>query len=293
MEYVVVVPALQPSEHLTNCINTMLQHGYDQDVYVVSHDVRCAYVTTLGDKVRFVDTKSNVPEPRDINVYKASLAFDKRYDVMILSHSDTLFNENWFTLLKELWDEVDTDKVWAITVPHPLEPKRGSRNFTFGDDPYNGDYCQRFEQCATFLYEIYERTVNKYGSDTSFSVEYLMFNEAIVAHKWAMMGNNGCLTTHVGGADSTVYDMGPSFGHTYATYRENMGYNLDHFIGMWFGNVMIRHADEIIEAVSDGDYDRVDYIFGEAIGLLNACDCSSCNIRCRTRDNPRISHSTY
>ncbi len=293
IKYVAVVPALQPSEHLNNCIYTMLQHGYDQDVYVVSHDVRCAYVTKFGANVKFVDSKSSIPETRDMNLYKAFMTFDKKYDIIILSHSDTSFINNWFVLLKELWDKVDTNKIWSITVPHPLEPKRGNKNLTLGWDPYNGDYCQRFEQCASFLYDLYEHTVTKYGFDTYFSVEYLLFNEAILARKWSMMGNNGCFTWHRGGKDSSVYDMGANFSKTYATYHMNTGYNLDHFIGIWFGRILIKHADEIIDAINDGDYNRIEYIFNEALTLLNACDCNGCGIRCRTRDKPRAVHSTY
>ncbi len=302
MKCAVIVPALRPSEHLSLCLAALLKNcGNDQDIYVVSQDTRCSNVTDLGANVRFVDAQSNIPLPTDALVYKAFLAFDKKYEVLVFQHSDTIVREFWWEKLKELWNEVDRKKIWGIVIP-TIQPMMSTDKLSLSWDSNNGDYCNRWTVCNSFLPDIYERTIKKYGSNTYFSVEYLLAHEAILEHKWAMVANNGSFADHlISGLDTNFFNIGEYLNKTYVAFFNSLGYNLEHFMGIWFGTVLINHAHEIIENVNAGTFDKIDYIFDEALIMLNNTDCEHCNtslkdgrvLRCNARGRARGIHATY
>jgi len=281
---------LRPSYYLDLCIEALLgKGGYTQDIYVVSHNAEVDKIKKFGGAVKFVYSPSTKPLPTDVYMNNAYMAFEKPYDVMMFLHSDGIVREGWWKPLEELWNEVDTTKIWSIASP-TTQPVRGDKKLTIAWDGYNGDYCSRFTTGTSFLCDHYKHTVDKYGINTFYSLEYIMQYEAILAHKWAMMSNNGSFVDHlISGLDSNIMDMNAYMQGTHRFFINTLGYSIGHFMGIWFGRVLITHADEIIENVISGKFDKIDYIFNEALELLNNNSCVGCDIRCTVRNNHRYS----
>lgn len=270
---------------LTNCVSSILQGGYDGDIYVVSH-IDCSSIRNLDTNIKFVHTGSKVADPTDTMIYRAFQVFDKKYDLMVYSHNDTVYHDGWWSSLKEVWEAVDTSKVGIITVPATYDSGKITVNsqhqkLGLGIDLYNPNYTARFSPCSSFTTSLYADTIDKFGWNTYFSMELFIYYEAIVQHKWGFMLNNNTYVDHIGNGDMGLSkNFGTYFGKTYSVWFEKLGYNLEHFIAVWFGCVLKFHGKEIIDAINTKDYDRVDYIFDGAMKSINNTNCSGCYIRC-------------
>jgi hypothetical protein len=290
MQCALVIPTLQPGTLITNCITSAISGGYDGDIYVVSNDIKCNYVITLGSSIRFVNTNTSIAESTDMSIFKGFKAFDKSYDLMIYSHNDVIYHNLWWERLKEVWGTVNTNKVWSITVPATYEKivfKPGQK-LAFSFDIYNPLYRNRFSPCTSFLYSFYSSYADKYGGNTYFSGELLMYYEAILQHKWGLVANNGCFVDHFGNGDVGLSKrFGEYFAMTYKVWKDRFGYNLEHFIASWFGNVLINHTTEILDAVNNNNYDKIDYIFDDGLKAIANRDCKLCgNHGCRAYGHP-------
>lgn len=290
MQCAVIVPTLQPSDVLNNCITSMLKGGYDEDIYVVSHDERIRGITTLGDKIRFVKADTDILAT-DTLIHKGFLSFDKKYDLIIYAHNDVVFHDMWWSKLKELWSSVPTDKIWSISVPmigERILVNNPQQKLGLGFDIYNIGFHGRFSPCTSFLYSSYADVVNKYGGDTYFSMELLLFYESILQHKWGMLANNGCFIEHKGSVDTRVDEgrFNKYLTLTYHVWFAKFGYNLEHFISIWFNGVLKKHTNEIIDGINSGNYDSLDYIFNEGVSMLGNTNCKKCDLgkTCRCFD---------
>ena len=106
------------------------------------------------------------------------------------------------------------------------------------------------------------------------------------------MANNGCYIDHKGNGDvglSKYY--GDYFTKTYEVWFNRFGYNLEHFIAVWFGCVLKVHANEILNAVNSNNYDSVDYIFEGALRSINNINCTGCGIQdCHARGKVKTAY---
>ncbi len=291
MKCAAIVPSLQYSEAIINCVTSMLEGGYDEDIYVVSPDTQNNAITSLGDKVRFVYTNTKELEAVDTLIYKGFLSFDKEYDLIVYPHSDVVFHAEWWKLLNELWDSVDKTKVWSISVPvfnQFIVTTNTDQKLGFGLDPYNPGYYSRFSPCNSFLCSSYADMVNKYGGTTHFLVDLLLFYEAMLQHKWGLLANNGCFITHSPGQDTKFFnettpgEFANRVANAYRFWHGRFGYNLEHFVTTWCDSIVGRYINEIVDGVNSGNFDTIDHIFDEAITLLGNTDCNKCGLKkCR------------
>ncbi len=291
MKYAIIIPSLQYGDTIKNCITSLLESGYDEDIYVVSPDMENSAITALGDKVRFVDTVAMVPEAPDTTLYRGFLALEKKYDILIYSHSDMLFNAGWWQPLKELWDSVDKTRVWNINVPqvmtHVLVTKPNQK-LGLAWSEFNPGCHSRLAPVSSFLCDFYAEVTSKYGGETShFNMEHFLYYEAILQHKWQFMANIGGNVVHVSPNIETAIMEATYPGlhaiylcKAYESWFRHFGYNLEHFIVTWFGNVMTRHTNEIIDCANDNNYEALDYIFDEGIRMLKLTDCDTCSFKC-------------
>ncbi len=295
MKSAAVIPSLKAGDVVNTCIKSMIDGGYDGDIYVVSQDEKNIRVTDLGDNVRFVHTRVNNFESVDTLIYKGFLAFDKKYDVMIYSHSDVTFLSGWWQPVKDLWDSVDRTRVWNINVPMSNEcivVTDPQQKLGLGFDKWNPGCHGRISPVSSFLCDFYAAGVNKYGGDTSyFAMEHFLYYEAIVQHKWQLMANIGSGFVHDSPkSDTSIMEKEqPGLFHSlvgkaYESWFGYFGYNLEHFITTWFGNVMTRHTTEIVTCVNAGNYEALDYIFNEGIEMLKLSDCDTCSFKCPAMD---------
>lgn len=297
MQCAMIIPTLQAGSLLDTCVLSVLNSGYDGDVYVVSHSNRCSSVEKLGGNVVFVNTDTLEAEPTDTLIHKGFLSFNKKYDLMIYSHNDTVYYAGWWSKLQELWQSVDTRKVGSISIPasydiNHIVVTEPNQKLGFGFDIYNPKYRARFSPCTSFLSSLYEDTITKYGWNTYFSMELFLLYEAIIQHKWSMMANNGCYVDHKGNGDVGLSKyFGNYFAKTYEVWFNHFGYNLEHFIAVWFGCVLNVHSDEILNSINSNNYDSIDYIFDGALKSINNTDCSGCGIEgCHARGKVRTAY---
>lgn len=284
-----IIPTLQNGVMLENCVSSILKNGFDGDIYVVSH-VDCISIRKFDSNIKFVYTGSKVADPTDTMIYKAYQVFDKKYDLMIYSHNDTVYHEGWWSNLKNAWESVDTNKVGIITVPASYDKTRitvtnPQQRLGLGIDIYNPKFTARFSPCSSFTTQLYTDTITKFGWDTYFGMELFISYEAIVQHKWGMMLNDTAYVDHIGNGDMGLSkNFGTYFARTYTTWFNKFGHNLEHFIAVWFGCVLTVHGPEIIDAVNNKEYDKVDYIFEGALKSIHNTDCVHCGLLCTVKN---------
>ncbi len=287
MKCAAIIPSLRAGDVVNNCVTSMIAGGYDDDIYVVSQDPLNSAVTALGDKVRYVNTGTSEYEATDALLYKAFKALEKEYDILVYAHSDMTFHAEWWIKLKEAWDSVNMDKVWSISVPKPgqqITVTDPQQKLGLGFDVNEPAYRERLSPCTSYLYSSYADMVNKFGGETYFISDLLLFHESILKRKWALLANNGSTATHTPGSDTGFRETqqpgrfwaGLTLG--YSAWFNLIGYNLGHFITTWNGCVLVNHATEIIDGVNSGNYDALDYIFDEAVTRLAERDCNKCGL---------------
>lgn len=273
----------------------MLAGGYNEDIYVVSPDSRCEAITELSPKIRFVSTGVPEPEPSDTLTYKGFKAFDKPYDLMIYSHSDVSYHPHWWERLKEVWECADKEKVWLIGVPEAYEMvfvTKPQQKLGLGIDVYNLNYRARFSPCTSMQVPFYASTVEKYGGNTYFNIELYLFYEALLQKKWGLLANNGCWINHARGKGDSLVVRGfqGKVDTSYDEWFNRMGYNLEHFISIWFGLIMKKHTFEIVDTLNEGIPEInliIDYIFEDGLKALKNFDCENCEIQMR-RDGLKL-----
>jgi hypothetical protein len=272
---------------LNNCVSSALKGGYDGDIYVVSHIPTCSSICELGTNVKFVHTGVKTAEPTDTLIYKGYKAFDKKYDLMIYSHNDTVYHDKWWEKLQEAWNAVNPDKVGIITVPanyDVVNVNNPSHKLGFSHDIYNPEFSGRFSPCSSFVPSLYADTIESFGWNTYFAMELFISYEAIVKHKWSAMANTGCIVDHIGNGDMGLSkDFGVYFAKTYRVWFDKLGYNLEHFIAVWFGCVLQVHKKEILEAINSGDYESVEHIFDASMKSIKNTNCNACGLICRIK----------
>ena len=289
MKSAAIIPTLQSSDVIINCITSMIAGGYDGDIYVVSRDPSCIGLVELSDKVRYVSSNNPELESSDSLIHKGFLAFDKEYDLIVFAHNDVTFQSGWWQPLNELWDSVDKTRVWSINVPQVTDKiavSNPEQKLGLGYDPFNPVGIGRYTPCTTFLYDFYAEVVAKYNGDTCVCLEQCLNYESIVQHKWQFLANTGSYITHHGGIDSRLMDsLEPNKFYDfiirgYKYWHETFGTNVEHFITVWFGIVMMNHVYEIIDCANDNNYEALDYICDEGLALFNNHDCKSCSLKC-------------
>ncbi len=327
MRCAIVIPTFGHSEMVVACINSYLDSGkFDGDVYVVSQDPGCHVLTNLGENVKFVDTGTVEMDSPDMSFYKGFLAFDKEYDIMICAHSDSNVNyglngpgsgEDWWAKMQESWNIVNKDRVCSIIIPMfagEAGEKRGEdlicpvspeHQFGLGSDLHNYPIQRAKSSPAhSYLVSFYTEAIAKYGGDTGIARLHLIHYEGIKKHMWTLVANNKNWTGHQNPpyehADSWfAKNLDKAFGDGYTAFHKHHGVSIDHYDMSWFGLTLNLHNEEILNAIHDGDYDRIDYIFDEGIDAIQNPDCVKClglvptTKHCRALGRPTHAHTTY
>jgi hypothetical protein len=284
MNTALIIPVVAPTETYKECIRTLLDSSYDQDIYVVSHNKEC----NISDRINFV--KIDNISPTDTLIYKGFKAFTREYDIIAYAHSDVVFYREWYDYLVKSWDSVDKSRIWGISIPWGnIITNNSAQKFGFGMDIYNSGYFSRLSPCNSFLYKAYKDTVEKYGGDTYYNLELLMSYETMLNHMWSVWANVRPIS-HKCNTDTPLLG-GDHFSRylreDYDQFFKLMGYNVEHFITVWWGYILKSNYVKVIDCINNNDFNSIDYLIDEGLSLLNTQECNTCKCRCRSYPNKR------
>ena len=71
-------------------------------------------------------------------------------------------------------------------------------------------------------------------------------------------------------------------------FAKKYGWDVDHFFWTWYSETCIMYHDEIVEAVNEGRFEAIDFVFDDLLErlkrkTLSSCELTSCHSRAACR----------
>jgi len=147
--------------------------------------------------------------------------------------------------------------------------------------------------CTSLSYKDYMRSLERYGCETYYAMEIFMLRDAIYSRKWNLF-SNATPVIHTVSYDTTRYgDFGKTIPLAYKSWFDVFHYNLEHLIVIWSDILHNIHRDEIITHVNKLEFDNIDYIFDNAIKLVDELTCDACSAYCHVRNKLHMAWPDY
>jgi hypothetical protein len=293
MKHLIAVPVAGNFTQFRDCLKSLVESDYDHDL-VVLEDGIFPQDTTEGVCEELGVSRVKFHKPAfvsDMFDYLSTLCDD--YDVVTISHSDTLYPPVWFGTLYKAWEDlIGYDKVMCINM-NVVEVSGGHRwtngvsRFELGWDRYNDMWKgmrQTGRSSPVISYSSYHFKRWDHAKVEYTALQELNYLLYMIDHRiWGMYLNTP-LIKHYGGLDSRFnpaigVPLGVQERNSYSKWVEFHGITISCTLWYWFSNILVDHLEEIVEAFNHYDFDSIDYIFDEFyVGWGN---CDTCGIRNR------------
>lgn len=181
------------------------------------------------------------------------------------------------------------DRVQAV------QARPGESPFGLGRDPWidwTADLRQmtgRYSVAASFPLRVW-REMGGFEPGLGHAFDLQLLHHNLTAHRWALFVGNAPLL-HVQSPDTEVIspgrasEVGTRFQpSTRDGFQARFGWDIEHFVNIYFSESTVVHRDAILRAVNAGRFEDVDFVFDDFRRRLGARTLANCELTwCRTR----------
>jgi len=231
-------------------------------------------------------------------------AWDKVYDLdkvgaiflgylQMVSADETLFtgsrygNLSW--LLKTMSEMPD-----QMGYVQNTQVKDTERLFGLALDPWNSDYSRlrmmtgRFSIANSFPLKMWQ-DIGGFDPEMSLGLEHELQEFCLKNRRWDLWINNTPLIhymsvdTRKAGAGQVEFN---ALDKTNELFAKKVGWEVDHLLSTYYGEVRIIYYDEIVNAVNKLRFGDIDFVFDDALKRLKTKRLSDCEIFwCHSRNS--------
>jgi hypothetical protein len=180
---------------------------------------------------------------------------------------------------------------------------RGSeRMFGLARDPWN-DWTRdvrfmtgRFSIGASFPVATW-RALGGFDSRLAYGFDLELQHYCVTHRQWMLFTNNPPLI-HLASSDTRSVDparraAAPAIHGTLPGFEDKYGWQIDHFLNIYFSESAFIYQDEIIAAANSGRFDAIDFVFDDFQQRLRERTLANCELTwCRSRTTCRYQPAT-
>jgi len=314
IKYLLVIPSHSCDFVTMGGIRSLLQSDYGGKIVIVTPDTtaRSSVDAIGGNGIDVIVTDRMYPPDGMIGRGITNKQKDLDDDTMILwMHNDIIYPSKWFYDMDNIIRELHNN-IWCFTMPvYSLVPRgfdtqeRCDASSTiismWNTHSYNDmleiakpilpSYPKKFYReilvfgapffsGSCFKYSVYKEVLDRYGYNTYFLSEYLSILIGVERREWHILGNISPFI-HVSSWDTISYNLFHmnNQGTTYPAYDmwfRLFGYNLSCFHQKYCNYTIGINEEKIVEAINNGNWHDIDYIFDDFKELLLVRDCNIC-----------------
>ena len=173
--------------------------------------------------------------------------------------------------------------------------RSGEQLFGTARDPWN-DWTPdvrfmtgRFSVGASFPVESW-RALGGFDPSMPYGFDLELQHYCLDNRKWILFGNNPPLI-HLASNDTQAIDQDrlaktTTLHQTYPQFEEKYGWQLEHFLNVYFSETAFIYQDEIIRAANALQFDKIDFVFDDFQRRLRERTLDNCELTwCRSRSN--------
>jgi glycosyl transferase family 2 len=174
----------------------------------------------------------------------------------------------------------------------------GEHLFGLARDPWN-DWAPdvrfmtgRFSVAASFPTEVW-RTLGGFDPSLPYGFDTELQHYCLSSRRWILFANNPPLI-HLASSDTRA--LGPEqrtqfrakVRETYDAFERKYGWQIEHFLNVYFSESAFLHQDEIVRAANALKFDDIDFVFDDFESRLDSRTLANCElIWCRSRSSCR------
>lgn len=169
----------------------------------------------------------------------------------------------------------------------------GERLFGLSRDPWNHwmpdarFMTGRFSVAASFPVSIW-RALGGFEKRMPYGFDLELQHYCLANRRWILFTNNSPLI-HLASSDTRAVDharrqANPLLHDTYPVFEEKYGWNLEHFINVYFSETAFIYEDEIVRAANALRFEDIDFVFDDFQRRLRERTLANCELTwCRSR----------
>jgi hypothetical protein len=171
--------------------------------------------------------------------------------------------------------------------------RSGERLFGMARDPWN-DWVPdlrfmtgRFSVGASFPVSIWQ-ALGGFHPTMPYAFDLELQYYCLANRRWMLFGNNPPLI-HLANTDTRALDtariaQNPELHRTYQEFEKKYGWQLEHFLNVYFSETAFVYQDEILRAANALRFEEIDFVFDDFQRRLRERTLANCELTwCRSR----------
>ncbi len=146
----------------------------------------------------------------------------------------------------------------------------------------------RFSVGASFARRCWDE-IGGFDPDLLYAFDLQLLHQSIARRRWTLFASGPPLI-HLKSSDTRAVsaevqaEIGRRFSSMYEAFQRKYGWNIEHYLNLYFSETMVLHQDRIIAAVNRNAFAEIDDVFDDFAERLQSRHRSNCElVWCRTR----------